>query len=158
MVMHEDGNGRGAAQRLALSLAWIVVVLLATGVGRLFVVCSGPHSGPRIELAHPSGDCSHGTETLAEGPDAGGCLSEGAAEEQDAEHGGGCVDRALELDPGTKPKAPSDTAVALDHFSTAPVYDGRPARDAAPPARVPAQPPSWPDPLTALRRCVVLLI
>jgi hypothetical protein len=141
--------------RPAFWLAFVALLLLASGVARLFVVCSGPHADRSVELAHASGHClcSHGPSDGARDPYA----SHPSDASHDACDPADCKDVPLRIEPsrapdaGTHASAPVWNALAALPVDIVVLAPPAPRRIAGAAAAVPR-----PRPSTELRRTVVL--
>jgi hypothetical protein len=131
---------------------WVVALLLSPGLERLLVVCTSPHAGSHIELAHANGSCcTHEHERAAEEP------APGLGDRIDAD-APRCVDASLELGKGPLPKP-----VQLEDGGQSALELVLPFAPIGPEPLVAAiRPPSTgpprPDPRTALRASTLLLV
>lgn len=78
-------------------MTWGVLLVLALGLPRLLVVCTGPHRDSRIEFVHQNGTCGHDHE----GEDDAAVGDRGVVAREGHD---GCVDLALDIDTGPLPQ------------------------------------------------------
>lgn len=142
--MHRRSDNQvrcGRLSRIAVALALLV---LASGMSRLFVVCLGHHGEPRLETAHAGGCCDQHEHSSSEHPDC--------------DHGG-CLDRSTLI--AVPPPQPEDVVVAAAAKAPVllpPVWPcAMPLAPGVALAQARLRPPRWPQRLL-LRRSIVLLV